>query len=138
MSTELSLRPVRTRRSSVATSRVRFRRMYLVHMTTCACLTRCVSYGLTLPPSLDCDSDLEDSHVIPGLIHKCYLAKQNGTPFIVSGTGKPLRQFIYSIDLAKLFIWMLREYDDVESVILSGASLGSKTRIGVVSLIRWL
>ncbi|KAG6887964.1 hypothetical protein C0995_011357 [Termitomyces sp. Mi166 len=65
------------------------------------------------------DSDLEDSHVIPGLIHKCYLAKKNGTPFVVSGTGKPLRQFIYSRDLAKLFIWQLREYDDVEPVILS-------------------
>jgi GDP-L-fucose synthase len=80
-------------------------------------------------------SDLEDSHVIPGLIHKCYLAKstyylvaryvltrfsENNTPFVVSGTGKPLRQFIYSYDLAKLFIWMLREYDDVEPVILSG------------------
>ncbi|KAF8645660.1 hypothetical protein AX16_007656 [Volvariella volvacea WC 439] len=63
--------------------------------------------------------DLEDSHVIPGLIHKCYLAKKNNTPFIVSGTGKPLRQFIYSYDLAKLFIWMLREYDDVEPIILS-------------------
>jgi len=59
---------------------------------------------------------LEDSHVIPGLIHKCYLAKKNNTPFVVSGSGKPLRQFIYSYDLAKLFIWMLREYDDVEPV----------------------
>ncbi|KAJ3507493.1 hypothetical protein NMY22_g16911 [Coprinellus aureogranulatus] len=64
-------------------------------------------------------SDLEDSHVIPGLIHKCYLAKKNNTPFVVAGTGKPLRQFIFSQDLAKLFIWMLREYDDVEPVILS-------------------
>lgn len=63
--------------------------------------------------------DLEDSHVIPGLIHKCVLAKKNGTPFVVAGTGKPLRQFIYSYDLAKLFIWMLRNYDDVEPVILS-------------------
>lgn len=63
--------------------------------------------------------DLEDSHVIPGLIHKCYLAKKNNTPFVVSGTGKPLRQFIYSQDLAKLFVWQLREYDDVEPVILS-------------------
>jgi len=63
--------------------------------------------------------DLEDSHVIPALIHKCYLAKKNNTPFIVSGTGKPLRQFIFSYDLAKLFIWMLREYDDIEPVILS-------------------
>lgn len=47
---------------------------------------------------------------------------ENGTPFIVLGTGKPLRQFIYSYDLAKLFIWQLREYDDVEPVILSGAA----------------
>ncbi|KAJ6463945.1 hypothetical protein C8R45DRAFT_840545 [Mycena sanguinolenta] len=63
--------------------------------------------------------DLEDAHVIPALVHKCYLAKKNGTPFIVSGTGKPLRQFIFSHDLAKLFVWMLRDYDDVEPIILS-------------------
>lgn len=37
----------------------------------------------------------------------------------MGGSGKPLRQFIYSRDLAKLFIWQLREYDDVEPVILS-------------------
>jgi len=63
--------------------------------------------------------DLDDSHVIPGLIHKCYLAKKNKTPFVVAGTGKPERQFIYSHDLAKLFIWMLREYNQVEPVIFS-------------------
>lgn len=40
--------------------------------------------------------------------------------FTVLGTGKPLRQFIYSLDLAKLFIWVLREYDSVEPIILSG------------------
>jgi len=63
--------------------------------------------------------DLNDAHVIPALMHKCYLAKKNGTPFIVAGSGKPLRQFIYSRDLAKLFIWMLREYESVEPLILS-------------------
>ncbi|KAI0052576.1 NAD(P)-binding protein [Auriscalpium vulgare] len=67
----------------------------------------------------DDNFDLEDSHVIPGLIHKCYLAKKNGTPFTVSGTGKPLRQFVFSYDLAKMFIWQLREYDDVEPIIFS-------------------
>ena len=49
---------------------------------------------------------------------------ENKTPFVVGGTGKPLRQFIYSWDLAKLFIWMLREYDDVEPLILSGECAG--------------
>ena len=29
--------------------------------------------------------DLEDSHVIPGLIHKCHLAEVNGTPFTIMG-----------------------------------------------------
>ena len=40
--------------------------------------------------------------------------------FKVLGTGKPLRQFIYSLDLAKLFIWVLREYNSVEPIILAG------------------
>ncbi|BGP34955.1 hypothetical protein JCM10296v2_006779 [Rhodotorula toruloides] len=63
--------------------------------------------------------DLEDSHVIPGLVHKCYLAKKNNTPFTVSGSGTPLRQFIYSRDLAKLFIWQLKEYPEIDPIILS-------------------
>ena len=44
---------------------------------------------------------------------------ENGTPFVVSGTGKPLRQFIFVRDLAQLFILQLREYDDVEPIIHS-------------------
>ena len=62
---------------------------------------------------------LEDSHVIPGLIHKCYLAKLNNQPFIVSGTGSPLRQFIHSEDLGKLILWTLFEYNSKETIILS-------------------
>lgn len=63
--------------------------------------------------------NLEDGHVLPGLIHKTYEAKQKETPLVIWGTGKPLRQFIYSIDLAKLIIWVLREYKEVEPIILS-------------------
>ena len=62
---------------------------------------------------------LEDSHVIPGLVHKVYLAKKNNTPLTVWGSGTPLRQFIYSIDLAKLFLWVLRAYDQPSPIILS-------------------
>jgi len=62
---------------------------------------------------------LEESHVIPGLIHKLYLAKKNNTAFTAMGTGKPLRQFIYSLDLAKLFVWVLRNYDQPDPIILS-------------------
>lgn len=62
---------------------------------------------------------LKDAHVIPALIHKCYLSKKKNQKFIIRGTGKPLRQFIYSEDLAKLFMWVLEEYHQKESIILS-------------------
>jgi len=64
---------------------------------------------------------LEDSHVIPALIHKCYLAKHNEEkqPFVCFGSGKPLRQFIYSKDLARLMIWTINNYEDVSPLILS-------------------
>ena len=29
------------------------------------------------------------AHVLPSLIHRCYLAKQSGTPFVVWGSGTP-------------------------------------------------
>jgi len=62
---------------------------------------------------------LQDSHVIPGLIHKIHLAQEKNTSFVVAGTGKPLRQFIYSEDLARLFLWVLREYNESSPIILS-------------------
>lgn len=64
--------------------------------------------------------DLQNSHVIPGLIRKLYtVIEEGGKTFTVLGSGKPLRQFIYSKDLARLFIWVLRNYDSVEPIILS-------------------
>ena len=46
---------------------------------------------------------LEDSHVVPALIHKAYLAKQNNKPLQVRGSGTPLRQFIYSVNTFSLY-----------------------------------
>jgi GDP-L-fucose synthase len=62
--------------------------------------------------------NLLDGHVIPSLIHQCYLAIQDGGVFVVKGSGKPLRQFIYSEDLAELLMWTLLNYDG-ELLILS-------------------
>ncbi|XP_045154547.1 GDP-L-fucose synthase isoform X2 [Echinops telfairi] len=63
--------------------------------------------------------NIEDGHVLPGLIHKVHLAKSSGSALTVWGTGTPRRQFIYSLDLARLFLWVLREYSEVEPIILS-------------------
>jgi len=63
--------------------------------------------------------NLEDGHVISGLIHKAYLAKKNNTAYNIWGTGKPRRQFIYAPDLARLFLWVMREYEEIDPIILS-------------------
>jgi len=63
--------------------------------------------------------NIQQGHVIPGLINKAHQAKKNGTPFEIWGTGAPLRQFIYSLDLAKLTVWVLREYQEIDPIILA-------------------
>lgn len=68
---------------------------------------------------------LDDAHVIPALIHKCYLAKQQGVPLVVAGSGAPLRQFIYSRDLALLLIWTLEHYDATNGDDPSTCAAGS-------------
>ena len=63
--------------------------------------------------------DLENGHVIPMLIHKCYLAKKDNPAFEVWGSGKPLREFIYSEDVADIIDLLLDKYEGTESVIIS-------------------
>ncbi|CEF65651.1 GDP-L-fucose synthase [Strongyloides ratti] len=81
-----------------------------------------VKYTSVIPCNIFGENDnynLDSAHVIPAIIHKVYLAQKNGTPLTVFGSGTPLRQFIYSSDLAKLFIWVLKNYDEIEPIILS-------------------
>jgi len=63
--------------------------------------------------------NLEDGHVLPGLIRKVHEAKENDKEFVIWGTGSPRRQFIYSIDLGRLFLWVMREYEEISPIILS-------------------
>ena len=51
--------------------------------------------------------NIDTGHVIPSLIKKCYDAKKQNIPFQVFGTGRPLRQFIFSYDLAKIILYLL-------------------------------
>lgn len=63
--------------------------------------------------------NIDDGHVLPSLIHKCYIAKKNNTDLEIWGSGKPLREFMYSEDLGKLINWVLSNYDNAEPIILS-------------------
>ena len=58
-----------------------------------------------------------NSHFLAALIKKIYDAnKENKKCIKLLGTGKPLRQYIYSEDLAKILLILLDRYDDEESI----------------------
>jgi len=67
----------------------------------------------------DDNFNLDSGHVIPSLIHKCYLAKENNTNFEIWGTGQAYREFIYSKDVGYITQWVLENYDDPEPLIIS-------------------
>ena len=70
--------------------------------------------------------NLNDSHVIPGLIHRLILAKNNNENFLMYGTGTPLRQFIHSKDFSKIIIKTLFEYDGKKSIICANDEISIK------------
>lgn len=78
---------------------------------------------------------IEDGHVIPGLIHKCYLAKQKGEDLTIWGTGKPLRQFILAEDLGRLTVWVLRQYEEIDPIILS---VGEEDEVAIGDVARMI
>ena len=56
--------------------------------------------------------DLENSHVIPGMIAKFCHAKNNGAASVTLwGTGSPLREFLHVDDLASATLFALENYD---------------------------
>lgn len=63
--------------------------------------------------------ELENSHVVPALIHKCYIAKRDKTPFVIWGSGNPLREFIFSEDVGKITKSLLDTYADTDPIIIS-------------------
>lgn len=76
----MCFRIARTRRNLAAISRLQFRRTSLALTITCE-----LCHFLLSALSSDMramSSDLEDSHVIPGLIHKCYLAKSVSLAYV--------------------------------------------------------
>lgn len=81
-----------------------------------------LNYKSVIPTNIYGPNDnynIDDGHVIPSLIHKCYLAKKNDTPFKIWGSGEPLREFIFSKDVADLTKWVLENYEEQEPIILS-------------------
>jgi len=52
--------------------------------------------------------DLQNSHVLPALIHKAHLAKEQGSSDItVWGSGTPRREFMYADDMADACVFLM-------------------------------
>ncbi len=67
------------------------------------------------------DFSPEDSHVVPGLIRRLHEAKVKAEPeFVVWGTGKARREFVYSRDLAEACIHVMGHYRGHEPINLGG------------------
>ena len=80
------------------------------------------NYIVAIPTNIYGENDfwnLEDGHVVPSLIHKCFLAKKDNKNLEVWGGGKPLREFVYSKDIAKLILWAMEKYNEDTPIILT-------------------
>lgn len=59
----------------------------------------------------------ENSHVLPALIRRFHEAKVNGTEEVVIwGSGSPLREFLFSTDLADACIFLMQNYSEAEFI----------------------
>lgn len=77
----------------------------------------------------------DESHVIPGLIHRMHLAKiKNEKEFAVWGTGSPLREFLFVDDLSNAIQFFIE--NDVDEGLYNIGSNDEITIKDLVSLIK--
>lgn len=72
--------------------------------------------------------NLSTSHVLPALIHKFHLAKQNKLPHVeIWGSGKPYREFLHSQDFGDACLFLLENYNGSEIInVGSGEDISIK------------
>lgn len=83
--------------------------------------------------------DLNSSHVLPALINKVHHAKLNKEPSVTLwGSGKPLREFLFSGDVASAILFCLENVDakDVYSQNISHLNCGSNEELSILELLK--
>ena len=81
-----------------------------------------VEYFTVIPTNIygpNDNFDIKNGHVLPSLIHKCHLAQQSNTDFVIWGSGEPTREFVFSKDIGKFANWAIDNYKEVEPIIVS-------------------
>lgn len=96
-----------------------------------------VNYFSVIPCNIYGPADnyhLEDGHVLPSLIHKFYLADLEGSDVTIWGSGSPLREFIFSEDVAKLTRILFDNYTGgVPVIISSGYEISIRDVVEVIA-----
>jgi len=88
------------------------------------CRAYSVQYGANfisaMPTNLygpDDNFDLQNSHVLPALIHKFHLAKESGQKSLALwGTGAAFREFLHVDDLAEACLFLMENYNSPEVI----------------------
>lgn len=71
-----------------------------------------------------------NSHVLPALIKRFHMAKENRAESVVCwGTGKPMREFLYVDDLADACVYLMNNYSGNETV-----NVGTGKEISIMQL----
>lgn len=74
--------------------------------------------------------DPRGSHVLPALIRRFHEAKKTGAEKVTCwGTGSPLREFLYSDDLAAACVFLLENYSEEQFI-----NVGSQTELTIRAL----
>jgi GDP-L-fucose synthase len=74
--------------------------------------------------------DLEKSHVLPALMRKFHEAKTTGADRVLLwGDGSPLREFLYSDDLADAVVFLMERYTAADAGELLNVGTGEELSI---------
>jgi GDP-L-fucose synthase len=99
------------------------KRMVDIHIQALKSQYKVKNYCSVIPGNIFGPADmynLEGGHVIPSLIHKMYLAKQNGGYLKVWGDGRALREFIYVDDLTDVLMHLIGMEEIPDRLLVSG------------------
>ncbi len=69
----------------------------------------------------------DDAPMLPALIRRFYEARDGSEPVEIWGDGSPVREYTYSEDVARSFLWALHDYDDAQ-VLNSGTTEANSIR----------
>jgi len=96
-----------------------------------------VNYFSVIPCNIYGPADnynLEDGHVLPSLIHKFHLADISGSDVTIWGSGSPLREFVFSEDVADLTRILFDNYKEgIPVIISSGKEISIKEVVEIIA-----